>query len=213
MRYSVIHKINVLCTKKIPPQRSGISYTKLHRFQTKLIYAQINYSTERRNMEEIIKSEYEDVYRVTDGVTLHVKKYGKVRDEETGRYRCVKLEDLEKLKSYIKGKNYRNCCLKSASEDVYIDNGFWSGDYTLVPKGSVFDNYFIVKPVSPNLYRYEIKTTGNSFSGNVIQINKMVKDIMEVVNHEVYEDIFTQLNKIGVCNVEGANEENRSERS
>lgn len=28
-------------------------------------------------MEEIIKSEYEDVYRVTDGVTLHVKKYGK----------------------------------------------------------------------------------------------------------------------------------------
>ena len=92
-------------------------------------------------MEEIIKSEYEDVYRVTDGVTLHVKKYGKVRDEETGRYRCVKLEDLEKLKSYIKGKNYRNCRLKSASEDVYIDNGFWSGDYTLVPKGSVFDNY------------------------------------------------------------------------
>ena len=207
-------KINVLCTKKIPPQlRSGISYTKLHRFQTKLIYVQIYYSTERRNMEEIIKSEYEDVYRVTDGVTLHVKKYGKVRDEETGRYRCVKLEDLEKLKSYIKGKNYRNCRLKSASEDVYIDNGFWSGDYTLVPKGSVFDNYFIVKPVSPNLYRYEIKATGNSFSGNVIQINKMVKDIMEVVNHEVYEDIFTQLNKIGVCNVEGANEENRSERS
>jgi len=29
----------------------------------------------------------------------------------------------------------------------------------------------------------------------------------------VYEDIFTQLNKIGVCNVEGTNEENRSERS
>lgn len=200
--------------KKIPPrQRSGISYTKLHRFQTKLIHVQIHYSTERRNMEEIIKSEYEDVYRVTDGVTLHVKKYGKVLDEETGRYRCVKLEDLEKLKSYIKGKNSRNCRLKSASEDVYIDNGFWSGDYTLVSKGSVFDNYFIVKPVSPNLYRYEIKATGNSFSGNVIQINKMVKDIMEVVNHEVYEDIFTQLNKIGVCNVEGANEENRSERS
>lgn len=164
-------------------------------------------------MEEIIKSEYEDVYRVTDGVTLRVKKYGKVRDEKTGRYRCIKLEDLEKLKSYIKGKNYRDCRLKSASEDMYIDNGFWSGDYTLVPKGSVFDNYFIVKPVSPNLYRYEIKATGNSFSGNVIQINKMVKDIMEVVNHEVYEDIFTQLNKIGVCNMEGANEENRSERS
>ena len=164
-------------------------------------------------MEEIIKSEYEDVYRVTDGVTLHVKKYSRVRDEKTGRYRCIKLEDLEKLKGYINGKNYRNCRLKSASEDVYIDNGFWSGDYTLVPKGSIFDNYFIVKPVSPNLYQYEIKTTGNSFSGNVIQINKMVKDIMEVVNHEVYEDIFTQLNKIGVCNVEVANEENRSERS
>ena len=128
-------------------------------------------------MEEIIKSEYEDVYRVTDGVFLHVKKYGKVRDEETGRYRCVKLEDLEKLKSYIKGKNYRNCRLKSASEDVYIDNGFWSGDYTLVPKGSVFDNNFIVKPVSPDLYRYEIKTTGDSFSGLALDMTEFIENI------------------------------------
>ena len=96
---------------------------------------------------------------------------------------------------------------------MHIDNGFWSGDYTLIQKGSVFDGDFIIKPVSPNLYRYEIKATGNSFSGNVIQINKIVKDIMEVVNHEVYEDIFTQLNKIGVCNEEGANEENRREIS
>ena len=63
------------------------------------------------------------------------------------------------------------------------------------------------------MHRYEIKTTGDAFSGDIVQMNKMVKDIMEVVNHEVYEDIFTQLNKIGVCNVEGANEENRSERS
>ena len=39
------------------------------------------------------------------GVTLRVKKYKeKVRRRETGRYRCVKLEDLEKLKSYIKGE-------------------------------------------------------------------------------------------------------------
>lgn len=39
--------------KKIPPQlRSGISYTKLYRFQTKLIHVQIYYSTERRKCEE-----------------------------------------------------------------------------------------------------------------------------------------------------------------
>jgi len=38
--------------KKIPPQlRSGISYTKLHRFQTKLIHVLIYYSTERRKCE------------------------------------------------------------------------------------------------------------------------------------------------------------------
>lgn len=164
-------------------------------------------------MEEIIKSEYEDVYRVKEGVTLHVKKYSRVRDEKTGRYRCIKLEDRMKLKNYIKDKSYQNCCLKIASEDVHIDNGFWSGEYTLIQKGSVFDGDFIIKPVSQNLYRYEIKATGNSFSGNVIQINKMVKDIMEVVNHEVYEDIFTQLNKIGVCNVGGANEKDGSKRS
>lgn len=164
-------------------------------------------------MEQVFASDYEDVYRVKDGVMFYVKKYNRVRDKKTGRYRCIKLEDRMKLKNYIKDKSYQNCCLKIASEDVHIDNGFWSGEYTLIQKGSVFDGDFIIKPVSPNLYRYEIKATGNSFSGNVIQINKIVKDIMEVVNHEVYEDIFTQLNKIGVCNVEGANEENRSERS
>lgn len=43
----------LLHTKKIPPQqRSGISYTKLHRFQTKLIHVQIYYSTERRKCED-----------------------------------------------------------------------------------------------------------------------------------------------------------------
>lgn len=184
--------------KKIPPQlRSGITYTKLHCFQTKLIYVQIYYSTERRNMEQVFTSDYEDVYKVKDGVMFHVKKYSRVRDEKTGRYRCIKLEDRMKLKNYIKDKSYQNCCLKIASEDVHIDNGFWSGEYTLIQKGSVFDGDFIIKPVSPHFYRYEIKTSGDAFNGDIIQMNKMVKDIMEVINGEVYKDIFEQLNQIG----------------
>ena len=63
-----IHKINVLDTKDTTSVKSGISYTKITSFSNNfLIHVQIYYSTERRNMEEIIKSEYEDVYRVTDG--------------------------------------------------------------------------------------------------------------------------------------------------
>lgn len=128
-------------------------------------------------MEQVFASDYEDVYRVKDGVMFYVKKYNRVRDKKTGRYRCIKLEDRMKLKNYIKDKSYQNCCLKIASEDVHIDNGFWSGDYTLVPKGSVFDNNFIVKPVSPDLYRYEIKTTGDSFSGLALDMTEFIENI------------------------------------
>ena len=86
-------------------------------------------------MEQVFASDYEDVYRVKDGVMFYVKKYNRVRDKKTGRYRCIKLEDRMKLKNYIKDKSYQNCCLKIASEDVHIDNGFWSGEYTLIQKG------------------------------------------------------------------------------
>ena len=49
-------------------------------------------------MEQVFASGYEDVYKVKDGVMFHVKKYSRVRDEKTGRYRCIKLEDRMKLK-------------------------------------------------------------------------------------------------------------------
>lgn len=49
-------------------------------------------------MEQVFASDYEDVYRVKDGVMFYVKKYSRVRDKKTGRYRCIKLEDRMKLK-------------------------------------------------------------------------------------------------------------------
>lgn len=129
-------------------------------------------------MEEIIKSEYEDVYRVKDGVTLHVKKYRKVCDVGTDKYKRIKSKDRDKLKNYIRGKNHRHCHLKIAAEDIKVDNGFsWISDHTIEPKGSVFDGDFLLETVSPSFYRYEIKTTGNSFSGSVIDINEIIADI------------------------------------
>ena len=35
-------------------------------------------------MEQVFTSDYEDVYKVKDGVMFHVKKYSRVRDEKTG---------------------------------------------------------------------------------------------------------------------------------
>ena len=131
-------------------------------------------------MEEIIKSEYEDVYRVRDGITLHVKKYRKVCDTGTYKYKRIKSEDRGKLKNYIGDKNHRHCHLKVATEDVKVDNGFsWIRDYTIEPKGSVFDDDFLLEVVSPSFYRYEIKTTGNSFSGSVADMTEILEDIVD----------------------------------
>lgn len=129
-------------------------------------------------MEEIIKSKYEDVYRVRDGITLHVKKYRRVCDTETDKYKRIRSKDRDKLKNYIRGKNHRHCNLKVATEDVEVDNGFsWISDHTVEPKGSVFDNDFLLEVVTPSFYRYEIKTTGNSFSGSAVDMNEIITDI------------------------------------
>lgn len=138
-------------------------------------------------MEEIIKSEYEDVYRVTDGVTLHVKKYRRKTNTD-GRYIYIVYDDAPKLKNYIKGSNYRHCRLKKASEDVRIREGFGgASDYVEALAGAVFESDVLVEIVPPNNYKYEIKTSGDAFSGSALGMMELVEDITTQI--ETYTEI------------------------
>lgn len=177
--------------KKIPPQlRSGISYTKLHRFQTKSIYVQIYYSTERRNMEQVFASDYEDVYRVKDGVMFYVKKYRRVYDEN-GCSKQIYFEDKPKLKCYARKGDHRYCTLRIANEDGRVNDGFALNlKYETVNKGSVFEystggyprnGYLVELAENESSYKYEIKTQGNMFVGDASDLVEFLNEIIDQI--------------------------------
>lgn len=118
-------------------------------------------------MEIVVETEYQDIYRVTDGVLLIVNKFRHI-DYSSQTDRIISLYD-GKFKSYNK-----NCQkqLKMLKEDCNIYG-------ITIPKGTVTYNLFPVELVSDiNDYEYEIKTTGSMFSGNNESMLKMLNEII-----------------------------------
>lgn len=122
------------------------------------------------NMETVVESEYQDIYRVTDGVLLIVNKFRRI-DYSSQIERCVILYE-GKYKSYNK-----NCQkqLKMLKEDCNMYG-------ITIPKGTVTYDLFPVEIVSDKAdYKYEIKTTGNMFSGNNKSMLKMINEIISKI--------------------------------
>lgn len=121
-------------------------------------------------MKTVVESEYQDIYRVTDGVLLIVNKFRRI-DYSSQTDRIISLYD-GKFKSYNK-----NCqkWLRVLKEDCNIYG-------ITIPKGTVTYNLFPVELVSDiNDYKYEIKTTGNMFSGNYESMLKMLNEIISEI--------------------------------
>ena len=121
-------------------------------------------------MKTVVESEYQDIYRVTDGVLLIVNKFRRI-DYSSQTERCVILYG-GKYKSYNK-----NCQkqLKMLKEDCNIYG-------ITIPKGTIVYHYFPVEIVSDKVdYKYEIKTTGNMFSGNYESMLKMLNEIISKI--------------------------------
>lgn len=121
-------------------------------------------------MKTVVESEYQDIYRVTDGVLLIVNKFRRI-DYSSQTDRIISLYDW-KFKSYNK-----NCqkWLRVLKEDCNIYG-------ITIPKGTVTYNLFPVELVSDiNDYKYEIKTTGNMFSGNYESMLKMLNEIISEI--------------------------------
>lgn len=118
-------------------------------------------------MQILAETEYQDLYRVTDGVLLVVNKFVPIEYEKEKYFRVWKA----KQSKYNKGCQDWLKVLKEDYHDKYSD--------ITVKKGTVT---YMDRPVIPTAneadFRYEIKTTGSLFSGDINEMDNMLSDIL-----------------------------------
>lgn len=122
-------------------------------------------------MEIVAQTDYQDIYRITDGVLLVVNKF-------------ILIDYSDKTKEYIrvyrseaKYKSYNKNCqtyLKVLKEDYVYE-------YcpVVVPKGTV--TYMGIPVICTNdkdKWEYELKTTGTAFSGTYDTMLEMLDTII-----------------------------------
>lgn len=121
-------------------------------------------------MQVVCESDYQDIYRIKDGVLLIVNKFKKI-DYSDKTDRWVQIESKWKYKKECQDR------LKILKKDYYDK---WSG--VTVPKDTVL---YYGAPVEietdPSQYEYQIKTTGEMFSGDSEMMLDYINDIVNVV--------------------------------
>lgn len=122
-------------------------------------------------MQTLANTEYQDLYRVTDGVLLVVNKF-KLQLNSKG-LPCTYVYSNAKRKSYHKG------CQKQ----LQVLGSDWTNyDETVtLKKGDVIYCSYPVKLVPQDEWEYQIKTTGDLFKGNAENMQQMLSDILTVV--------------------------------
>ena len=128
-------------------------------------------------MEVLANTEYQDVYRIVDGVLLIVNKFlHKDYSKKTKRIVEVNNTGRDNCKTYHKGCQ---SCLKELKRD-YLD----TYATVTIPKGTVLYHGY---PIKPENYRYQIKTTGDALGGDFTDMMaylEMIAEIMKEHNGE-----------------------------
>ena len=121
-------------------------------------------------MQTLANTEYQDLYRVTDGVLLVVNKF-KYKLDNKGNH--IYVYSNGKRKSYHKG------CQKQ----LQVLGSDWTNyDETVtLKKGDVLYCNYPVELVPQNEWEYQIKTTGDLFSGNKEDMEQMLSDILYLI--------------------------------
>lgn len=128
-------------------------------------------------IQVLTKTEYQDVYRVTNGVILMVKKFIP-----------MKLDNIENPRVYwtdkTNSKIYHQGCeksLKVLTKECRCKKILYDPEW-VIPKGTVIYNSIpVVATNNPSDWKYEIKTTGNAFSGDSKTIEKLLNDILYTI--------------------------------
>lgn len=131
-------------------------------------------------MEVLANTEYQDVYRITDGVLLIVNKF-LYKDYSKKTKRTVRVNDTGKdnCKTYHKGCQ---SCLKELKRD-YLD----SYATVTIPKGTVL---YLGYPVEPTIKKdeciYEIKIAGGAFGGDYNEVTDTIDNIYKLMDRYQY---------------------------
>lgn len=140
-------------------------------------------------MEILAQTEYQDMYRIKDGVLLVINKFEdkypehviRVRDDmPEKKYGNGTQKDLRVLKYDHKYTPYHYY----GHGNYYYDHSNYEDSF-VIPKGTVT---YCQRPVVPasdkSEWRYEIKTTGDMFRGDLTQITELLNIIQNIIEEE-----------------------------
>ena len=122
-------------------------------------------------MEVLAQTEYQDMYRIKDGVLLVVNKF--TRMEITG-------VDFP----LVSGDGNKNCqdSLQILKKD-FVHEKSWMENKWQVPAGTVlYERRPVQATTDKSRWKYEIKTTGAMFSGTSDEMMDMLREIEGVIN-------------------------------
>ena len=126
--------------------------------------------------EVLCKSDYQDIYRIKDGVVLIINKFKYIKNDEGGHdyigYTSTK------YKRYIKGCQDTLCILTQDYYDQYRNKTY--------NNGQVIYNGYPVVLADRHEWNYQIKTTGTSFSGD---LEEMITLLYEIIGRVVSNDV------------------------
>lgn len=123
-------------------------------------------------METLAQTEYQDLYRISDGVLLVINKFTRI-EYPNEKYFKVWLPDA-KYKTYHKGCQKS---LKQLKED-YCNNY----KDILIPKGTVlYEGYPVESTNNKSDWTYEVKTTGSCLGGGFDTVKGMLNTILMIM--------------------------------
>lgn len=121
-------------------------------------------------VQVLAETEYQNLYRITDGVLLVVNKFKPIY---YGKDKWISLFD-PKVKSYNKGCQKQ---LKILKEDYYSKYE----DVTVFQETVLY--YGIpVELADKTEWNYQVKTTGESLSGNFDEVTELLNEILKKIN-------------------------------
>lgn len=119
-------------------------------------------------MQILAQTEYQDVYRVIDGVLLVVNKFKYMFEQQLSPV------DYSGKRRELYHKNTKDLAINQEDKIDWYKN--------FIPKGTVlYHGYSVVAIDNQSDWIYEIKTTGNALSGDLNTIENLLNEILYTI--------------------------------
>lgn len=135
-------------------------------------------------MQRVVTTEYQDIFRITDGALLVINKFKK-EQSALKRLSCGGWSELIKRNK----KNFKKVHPQCQDTLKIVEFGFTDKKTGLFfKKGTVFYQDIPTYLVSQNEWDYQIKTSGTDFSGNPDEMEKMLSEILFLIRTGKMQD-------------------------